>query len=211
MMAEAKYSSGVRMTVRRASVWVTAGLLQAVALPLAVDAAPPEKAAATLKGEFAFAGTEQCAYAAAFGPPPVLQATGLVTLQTSTLQGTLTLAPDGTGRLTGRIASLQSVPDSGATPAMQSSLTCAVTHSLAANGELQLDRSCRGTRLRGTGSEAAQTWSASPVRESGQRGADLIVLTDTQLAMESLSVAGVNLARVCHRASWVTKMKGALK
>lgn len=208
-MASEKYSSGVVMTVRRASAWVTAGLLQALVLPLTGDAAPPGKSA--VAGEFAFAGTEQCAYASAFGPPPVSQAMGPVTLQTSTLQGTLTLAADGTGQLTGRIASLQSVPGAGATPAMQSSLTCAVTHALAATGEFRMERSCRGTRSRGTGSEIAQTWTASPVRESGQFNADVVALADTELAVESLSVAGVNLARVCHRASWVTKMKGSLK
>jgi hypothetical protein len=140
----------------------------------------------------------------------VLEPTGAVILQTSTLQGTLTLAPEGTGRLTGRIASLQAVPGTGGTPAMQSSLTCAVTHALAANGELRLERACHGTRLRGTGSESAQTWTASAVRESGQFNTDTTVLADTQLGVETLSVVGVNLARVCHRISWITRKQGVV-
>jgi hypothetical protein len=197
------------MTVRRAPVCLIAGLWLAAALPLAGDAASTGKSADSVRGEFAFAGTEQCAYASAFGPPPVLEPSGPVILQTSTLQGALTLAPDGTGRLTGRITSLQAVAGTGATPAMQSSLTCAVTHTLSANGELQLERTCHGTRLRGTGSEAAQTWTASAVRESGQFNTDTIVLADTQLAVETLSVAGVNPARVCHRISWLTRKHGA--
>jgi hypothetical protein len=204
-----EYSSGLAMpvkTVRRASAWALAGICQLAALPLAGDTAPPGKSAA-VKGEFAFTGTEQCAYASAFGPPPVLQAMGPVVLHTSTLQGTLTLAPDGTGRLTGRIASLQSLPGAGATPATQSSLTCAVKHALSAKGELRLERTCRGTRSRGTGSEGAQTWTASTVRESGQFSADTIALADTELAVESLTIFGVNLARVCHRISWLTKSK----
>jgi hypothetical protein len=193
------------MTMRPASVWMAVCLLQAIALPLAGDAATP----AAAKGEFAFVGTEQCVYASAFGPPPVLQATAPVTLQASTLQGKLALAPDGTGRLTGRIVSLlQSIAGSGTTPAMQSNLSCDVTHTLDASGELRLKRTCRGTSTRGTGSEAAQTWTVSTVEESGQFNAELTVLADTQLAVESVSVAGVNLKRLCHRTSWLTQQKG---
>jgi hypothetical protein len=195
------------MTARRTSAWTAAVILQAMALPMVGDAASSGKSPTTLSGEFAFVSTEQCAYAAAFGPPPVSQAIGPVSPQTSTLQGTLTLAPNGTGRLTGRIASLQPVAGTGATPAMQSSFTCTVTHSIAASGELTLERACRGTRLRGTGSEAAQTWIASPVRERGRFSAHGMVLADIQLAVESLSVAGVNLARICHRTSWLTKLE----
>jgi len=184
-----------------------AGTTLLLALPLAGHATPPGKSESLAKGEFAFTGTEQCAYASAFGPPPVLEAKGPVTLLTSVLQGTLSLAADGTGRLTGRIASLQAVSDTGATPAMQSSLTCEVTHELAANGELRLERTCRGTRLRGTGSETAQTWSASAVQETGHFAIELTVLADTRLAVESLSVVGVNLVRVCHRTSWIVRKK----
>jgi len=186
---------------------MAAGVTLAFALPLAGDAASAEKSTAPVQGEFSFTSTEHCVYAPAFGPPPLLQANGPATLQTSTLQGTLSLAQDGTGRLIGRIASLQSASDTGATPAMQSSLTCAVTHGFAAKGELHLERTCRGTRLRGTGSEIAQTWEASVVRESGQLSAETTVLADTQIAVESLSVAGVSFARICHRTSWMTKKK----
>jgi hypothetical protein len=210
MTTGAKYSSraAARVTRRRTSAWMAAGLLQAMALPLAGDTALPGKSVPAARGEFAFAGTEQCAYASAFGPPPMLQAIGPVTLlQTSTVQGTLRLAPDGTGRFTGRIASLQAFTEAAATPAMQSSLTCVVSHSLTATGELRLERTCRGTRSRGTGSSNAQTWTASTVRESGQFDTNTIVLADTELAAESLSVAGVNLARICHRVSWATRKK----
>jgi hypothetical protein len=210
MSTETKYSSrpAARVATRaRAVAWVAGGLLQAVAVPLAGDTAVPGKPALPVKGEFSFSGTEQCAYASAFGPPPMLQAIGPVTLQSSTLHGSLSLAADGTGRLTGRIASLQAFTESAATPAMQSSLTCAVSHSLTATGELRLVRTCRGTRSRGTGSANAQTWTASPIQESGQFNGDTIVLADTQLAAESVSTLGVNLARLCHRAAWATRKK----
>jgi hypothetical protein len=199
-------------TVRRASAWVAAAVLLAAALPLAGDTALPGKSAPAASGEFSFTGTEQCAYASAFGPPPMLQAIGPVTLQNSALQGTLRLAQDGTGRFTGRIASLQAFTESAATPAMQSALTCVVAHSLTATGELRLERTCRGTRSLGTGSSNAETWTASAIRESGQfktdqSNADTIVLADTELTAESVSVAGVNLARLCHRVSWATRRK----
>jgi len=200
MTTETKYSS-------RPATWVAAGLLQAAALPLAGDTALPGKSALALTGEFVFTGTEQCAYASGFGPLPMLQAIGPVTLQSSTLHGSLILAADGTGRLTGRIASLQAFAESAATPAMQSSLNCTVTHSLTLTGELRLERTCHGTRSRGTGSANAQTWTASPIRESGQFNANTIVLADTELAAESLSTAGVNLARLCHRTAWATRKK----
>jgi hypothetical protein len=41
--------------------------------------------------------------------------------------------------------------------------------------------------------------------ESGQFSTDTIVLADTELAAESVSVTGVNLARICHRVSWATR------
>jgi hypothetical protein len=193
--------------VRSASMWTISGIALAAVLPLPGDAAQAAKPIPAIKGEFAFVSTEQCAYATSFGPPPVMQASGAVTLQTSTLQGTLTLSAAGAGRLRGRIASIQSIPDAGASPAMQSTLSCDVTHTLTPTGELRLERTCRGTRLRGTGSESAQTWTASPVHESGQFSAEVSVLADTQLAVEFLAVAGVNLPRVCHRTSWLTRLK----
>jgi hypothetical protein len=158
-------------------------------------------------GEFAFTGTEHCTYADSFGPPPALQSTGTVILHASTLQGTLKLSADGTGRFTGRIASLQSAPSAGTTPAMQSALTCDVTHSLTTNGELQLQRLCRGTGTRGTGSENAMTWTVSPIRESGQFNTNTTVLADVQVVPETVSVAGLSLARICHRASFMTRSK----
>ncbi len=190
-------------TIRRAS----AGVILITVLPLAAQTAPPEKTSATVKGEFAFVGTEHCTYAGSIGPPPTLQSTGTVNLHASTIQGSLELAADGTGKFTGRIASLQSLPITGVTPAMQSSLTCDVKHSLAASGELQLERACRGTGTRGTGSENAQTWSTSPIRESGQLNADMTVLADTQVVPETVSVAGLTLARICHRTSFMTRSK----
>jgi hypothetical protein len=205
-----KYSSEAAMrvqTVGRASAWTIGALALAAVLPLPGDAAQSAKPASAVKGEFAFVSTEQCAYATSFGPPPVLQASGTVMLQMSTLQGTLTLAADGTGRLTGRIVSIQSIPDAGATPAMQSSLSCDVTHTLTATGEVRLDRACHGTRVRGTGSESAQTWTASPVHESGQFSPEQLVLADTQLGVESLAVAGVTFRRVCQHTSWLTRRK----
>jgi hypothetical protein len=206
MMAGPKYSSTVCMqvkTMRRASAWVT---LVAV-LPLAAQDAPPQKPVKPAKGEFAFTGTEHCTYAGSFGPPPALQATGTVTLHASTLQGSLKLSADGTGKFTGRIASLQSLPSAGTTPAMQSALSCDVTHSLAANGEIRLERLCRGTGTRGTGSENAMTWTVSPIRESGQFNANTTVLADIRVAPETVSVAGLNLARICHRISFMTRSK----
>jgi hypothetical protein len=176
------------------------------ALPLPADDAPPARAL-SISGEFAFTGSEQCAYASAFGPPPVLQAIGVVITQTSTIQGTLTLAANGTGQLIGRIASVQTVPGSGATPAMQSSLHCTVTHSAGDRDAFRLERICRGTRLRGTGSEAAQTWSLTPIRETGHVSADLLTVADTELVVESLSVAGVNLPRLCHRSATATRIR----
>jgi hypothetical protein len=205
-MTGPNYSSAMCMqvkTMRRASAWVA---LVAV-LPLAARDAPPEKPAKPVKGEFAFTGTEHCVYAGSFGPPPTLQATGTVTLHASTLQGTLKLSADGTGKFTGRIASLQSLPSAGTTPAMQSALTCDVTHSLAASGELRLERLCRGTGTRGTGSENAMTWTVSPIRESGQFSPDTTALADTQLVPETVSVAGLTLARICHRTSFMTRSK----
>jgi hypothetical protein len=206
MMTGSKYSSGMTKqvkTMRHVSAWV---MLVAV-LPLAAQTAAPEKRTAAVKGEFAFTGTEHCTYASSFGPPPTLQATGTVNLHASTLQGTLKLAADGTGKLTARIASLQSLPIAGVTPAMQSSLICDVKHSLAASGELRLERACRGTGTRGTGSENAQTWSTSPIRESGQFNAALTALADTQVVPETVSVTGVTLARICHRTSFMTRSK----
>jgi hypothetical protein len=206
MMTGPEYNSGGSMqvkTMRRASAWV---MLVAV-LPLAAQTVPPKKPAAAVQGEFAFTGTEHCTYARSFGPPPTLQATGTVNLHTSTLQGMLKLSADGTGKFTGRIASLQSLPSAGVTPAMQSSLSCDVTHSLAANGELRLERACRGTGTRGTGSENAQTWNVSPIRESGQFNADMTALADTQVVPETVSVAGLTLTRICHRTSFMTRSK----
>ena len=109
MITSSEYSSALAMqvkTVRCPLAWALAGTTLLLALPLAGHATPPGKSESLAKGEFAFTGTEQCAYASAFGPPPVLEAKGPVTLLTSVLQGTLSLAADGTGRLTGRIASL---------------------------------------------------------------------------------------------------------
>jgi hypothetical protein len=206
MMTGSKYSSGMTKqvkTMRRASAWV----MLVTVLPLAAQTAPPEKPTAAVKGEFAFTGTEHCTYASSFGPPPTLQATGTVNLHTSTLQGTLRLAADGTGKFTGRIATLQSLPSAGVTPAMQSSLTCDVKHSLAADGELRLERACRGTGTRGTGSENAMTWATSLIRESGQFNADTTALADTQVVPETVSVAGLTLARICHRTSFMTRSK----
>jgi hypothetical protein len=204
MMTGPKYNSAMFMQVK-AMRRVSAGVMLVAVLPLAAQTAPPERTTAGVKGEFAFTGTEHCTYASSFGPPPALQATGTANLHASTLQGTLELAADGTGKLTGRIASLQSLPITGVTPAMQSALTCDVKHSLAANGELRLERACRGTGTRGTGSENAQTWSASPIRESGPFTADMTVLADTQLEPETVSVAGLSLARICHRTVFLTK------
>jgi hypothetical protein len=206
MMTGSKYSSGLSMrvkTMRRVSAWV----MLVTILPLAAQTAPLKKPTAAVKGEFAFTGTEHCTYASSFGPPPTLQATGTVNLHTSTLQGTLKLAADGTGKLTGRLATLQSLPVAGVTPAMQSSLTCDVRHSLAANGELRLERACRGTGTRGTGSENALTWTASLISESGQFNADTTVLADTQVVPETVSVSGLTLARICHRTSFMTRSK----
>ena len=90
---------------------------------------------------------------------------------------------------------------------MQSSLTCDVKHSLAANGELRLERACRGTGTRGTGSENALTWTPSLIRESGQFNADTTALADTQVVPETVSVAGLTLARICHRTSFMTRSK----
>jgi hypothetical protein len=47
------------MTVRRAPVCLIAGLWLAAALPLVGDAASTGKSADSVRGEFAFAGTEQ--------------------------------------------------------------------------------------------------------------------------------------------------------
>ncbi len=206
MMTGSKYSSGMTKqvkTMRRASAWV----MLVTVLPLAAQTASPEKPTAAVRGEFAFTGTEHCTYASSFGPPPTLQATGTVNLHTSTLQGTLELAADGTGRFTGRLATIQSLPVTGVTPAMQSSLTCDVRHSLAANGELRLERACRGTGTRGTGSENAMTWATSLIRESGQFNADTTALADTQVVPETVSVSGLSLARICHRTAFMTRSK----
>jgi hypothetical protein len=164
-------------------------------------------AAQPISGEFAFTGTEHCAYASAFGPPPVLQAIGVVITQTSTIQGTMTLAANGTGKLVGRIASVQALSGAGATPAMQSSLQCAVKHSAGEEGSVRLERACKGTRLRGTGSESAQTWSLTPIIETGHARADVLALADTELRVESLRVAGVTLPRLCHRSATAVRTK----
>jgi hypothetical protein len=206
MMTGPKYSSAMRMqvkTMRRVSAWV----MLITVLPLAAQTAPPERPTAAVQGEFAFTGTEHCVYAGSFGPPPTLQATGTANLHASTLQGTLRLAADGTGKFTGRIATLQSLPSTGVTPAMQSSLTCDVKHLLAADGELQLERACRGTGTRGTGSENALTWTTSLIRESGQFNEDSTALADTQVVPESVSVSGLTLPRICHRTSFMTRSK----
>ena len=206
MMTGSKYSSGPWMqvkTMRRVSAWV---MLVAV-LPLAAQTAAPEKPTAAVTGEFAFTGTEHCTYASSFGPPPTLQATGTVNLRASTLQGTLELAGDGPGKFTGPIATIQSLPVTGVTPAMHSSLTCDVRYSLAANGELRLERACRGTGTRGTGSENALTWTVSPISESGQFNAETTALADIQVVPETVSVAGLTLARICHRTSFMTRSK----
>jgi hypothetical protein len=97
MTTEAKYTSraAARVTAgRRVSAWVAAGILQAVTFPLAGDAAPPGKSARAAGGEFAFAGTEQCAFANAFSPPPMLQAIGPV----SPCKPTLFKARSGSSR-----------------------------------------------------------------------------------------------------------------
>ena len=171
------------------------------------SAALSEPAAVSISGEFGFTGSEHCAYASAFGPPPVLQAIGVVITQTSTIQGTLTLAANGTGKLVGRIATVQAVPGAGATPAMQSSLQCTVKHSAGEGHAFRMERSCKGTRLRGTGSEAAQTWSLTAIRETGHVGTDLLTVADTELTVESLSVAGVTLPRLCHRSATAVRTK----
>jgi hypothetical protein len=78
-----------------------------------------------------------------------------------------------------------------------------------------------GTNPRHTAADArSRTWLSADVRpqvcttlalgrercsESGQFNTDTIVLADTELAAESVSVTGVNLARICHRASWATR------
>ncbi len=110
MMTRPKYSSATCMqvkTMRRVPAW----MILAAVLPLAAQTAPREKPATAVKGEFAFTGTEHCTYAGSFGPPPTLQATGTANLHASTLQGTLRLSADGTGKFTGRIATLQSLAE----------------------------------------------------------------------------------------------------
>lgn len=206
MMTRPKYSSAPCMqakTMRRVSAWI----MLAAALPPAAQTAPREKPATAVSGEFAFTGTEHCVYAGSFGPPPALQATGTANLHASTLQGTLRLSADGTGKFTGHVATLQSLPGDGTTPAMQSALSCDVTHSLTADGQLRLERTCRGTGTRGTGSESALTWTVSPIRESGQFSSETTVLADTEVAPETLSVMGLTLTRICHRISFMTRSK----
>lgn len=195
--------------MHRSLSWLAVLVLAAAAPRLIANTDKTERSPshAAVAGKFAFNETEHCVYASGFGPPPMLQAVGPVSLQTTTAQGVVTLEADGTGQVTGRMASIQETQTTAATPALQSSFTCSARYQLAAKGEFRLQRDCRGVRLRGNGSAGAQTWSVELPEASGYLRGDLLLLTDTGLAVEALSVVGIKLSRLCHRSLMAMRLE----